>query len=155
MVNAFRAGLDNGSNKVENSWWEKADRMWWFQRLVRTVSGQDYILFRKLYVSVHGSDGGEALDIPRLFHRYAAQEDNQKLLKELAENDMPENEVEREERMAFSSRDTGAGGMKVNNMKAIAVARKLTLMSEMNEDFIADRRLWLWIEEALKEESLA
>lgn len=152
MINAFRAGLDNGSNKIENSWWEKADRMWWFQRLVRTVSSQDYILFRGLYVSVHGSDAGETLDIPRLFRRYAAQEDNQKLLKELAENDMPENEVEREERMAFSSRATGADGMKVNNTKAIAVARKLTLMSEMNEDFIADRRLWLWIEEALKEE---
>lgn len=32
---------------------------------------------------------------------------------------------------------------------ALSVATKLTLMSEMNPNFIADKRLWSWIEAAL------
>lgn len=35
-------------------------------------------------------------------------------------------------------------------MDRLAVARKLTVMSEMNPGFIRDRRLWRWIEGALK-----
>lgn len=36
-----------------------------------------------------------------------------------------------------------------------AVARKLTLMSEMNPYFVADARLWRWIEGALREDDFA
>ncbi|SCN87290.1 uncharacterized protein FFB20_07886 [Fusarium fujikuroi] len=34
------------------------------------------------------------------------------------------------------------------NTDSIAVARKLTLMSELNPTFLADHRLWKWVEEA-------
>jgi hypothetical protein len=37
------------------------------------------------------------------------------------------------------------------NTDAIAVARRLTLMSEMNLAFLADHRLWRWVEEARKQ----
>lgn len=36
---------------------------------------------------------------------------------------------------------------------AIAVARKLTLMSEMNPGFFADHVLWQWVEQVCKQDS--
>lgn len=35
------------------------------------------------------------------------------------------------------------------------MARKLTLMSEMKERFVADRRLWRWIEDAMNLKDIA
>lgn len=103
------------------------------------ISAIDYHLFHSLYTSVDGA-AGEDVDIPRLFHWHASREENRKLLAELAEDDAPDDHIEREERSYFAAVESNR----------TAVASKLTLVSEMNVAFMADRKLWLWIDDALR-----
>ncbi|KAL6905108.1 hypothetical protein GGI43DRAFT_421339 [Trichoderma evansii] len=82
------------------------------------------------------------------FSRIVRQTDeNMKLLAELQDDDMTIEEVQEQERMAISSTRRA-------NSDAIAIARKLTLMSEMNPGFLANHVLWQWVEEALKQDGL-
>lgn len=62
-------------------------------------------------------------------------------------DDMTTEEVQEKERMAISSTRRA-------NSDVIAIARKLTLMSEMNSGFPANHLLWQWVEEALKQNGL-
>jgi hypothetical protein len=79
-----------------------------------------------------------------LFHERAKSDENQKLLSKLQQEDLTLEELQEEERACFPPSRTV-------NSDAVAVARKLTLMSEMNPGFLADRRLWQWIEDAQKD----
>ena len=81
------------------------------------------------------------MGILSLFHERANSVESQKLLAELQKEDMTMEELQEKERACFPPSRTV-------NSDAIAVARKLTLMSEMNPGFLADYRLWQWVEEA-------
>ena len=81
----------------------------------------------------------------RLQDGIAAQRaENRLLLDELREEDRSADYVREQDQASFGSAEAA-------NNDRIAVARKLTVMSEMNKRFVADRRLWQWIEEALKD----
>lgn len=86
---------------------------------------------------------GKEVNIPTLFLERAAQEVNAQLLLTLSEDDLSDEELMQEEIAAF--------GTKPNKTDSLAVARKLTLMSHINRGFIADKRLWRWIEVALQQ----
>ena len=149
LIAAFRNGFEEAAGR---QWpgpelWKRADMMWYIQRLVRMVSIHDYYNFEALYKLAwdSGAPEGEQVDIPALFVELSQREENKRLLEELREEDWPQEIVEMEERAAFGA-DMAACTDRV------AVARKLTLMSTMNERFVADRRLWQWLEDALKDE---
>ncbi|KAF7552778.1 hypothetical protein G7Z17_g4073 [Cylindrodendrum hubeiense] len=138
LVAAFRAGFGQGGKTIEPELWVKGEMMWCFSRLVRLLSTQDYALFKTLFELAH-EDGSD--DIPRTFHERSMQEHGRELLAKLREDaegeESEEDESEEEE-----------GGPKMETER-IAVARKLVLMSEMNPNFVADKRLWRWLGDAL------
>ncbi|KAF4950123.1 hypothetical protein FGADI_8392 [Fusarium gaditjirri] len=143
LAAAFRAGFSQESPNINRDLWGRADMMWYFSRLVRLLSGQDLPLFQRLYGLVFMSGveyPSDSIDHGWLFHQRAMTPSNKQLLSELKEYDLTDDEVKERENEVFS-------GEKVDRL---AVARKLTLMSEMNPGFVGDRRLWRWIEEALK-----
>ncbi|VTT59234.1 unnamed protein product [Fusarium fujikuroi] len=84
---------------------------------------------------------GRGKEILMLFHERASQNENVKLLAELQEDDLAAEELRERQRACLPPKRTA-------NTDSIAVARKLTLMSELNPTFLADHRLWKWVEEA-------
>jgi hypothetical protein len=99
-----------------------------------------------LFELVYKTSADEAADsrgLLWLFHERANRDENKALLAELQEEDLTGEELEKEERAHFPPSRTV-------NSDMLTVARKLTLMSEMNPLFFADHRLWKWIEEARK-----
>lgn len=111
---------------------------------IRLLSKNDYAHFRRLFELTH-QPGAEEKDILYLFHERAKSNENQKLLAELQEDDMTTTEIQEQERMAISSTRRASSD-------ALAIARKLTLMSEMNPAFLANHVLWQWVEGALKQD---
>jgi len=81
-------------------------------------------------------------DVPQLFHERSMQKSGQALLAKLCQGDSKEEEDEP------TQNDDNSG--QTNVSVDVVVARKLTLMSEMNTNFVADKRLWLWIENVLE-----
>ncbi|SCV25445.1 uncharacterized protein FFB14_00338 [Fusarium fujikuroi] len=144
LTSAYQAGFSRGPLKVSRDMWERGEMMWYLSRLVRLLSGQDLLLFQRLYDLVYKSkvEGTpDSIDYGRLFYQRAMTPANKELLFKLREDDLPDEDVKEREKEVFSS----------DKSDRLAVARKLTLMSEMNPGFIGDRRLWLWIEEAVKD----
>lgn len=88
---------------------------------------------------------GQPNDIAALFRQQYALESNQKKMALLSEEDRCVADVEREEREYFFSKQD------VKRCRE-AVARKLTVMAELNPAMVADRRLWHWIERVFDEE---
>ena len=115
------------------------------------LSTRDYHDFAALYTLASPGQGGCEDDdesvardvLPALFSERARRYENKRLLDELGEDDLPPDEVERQERESFGRPSSPA------TTEKLAMARKLTLMTEMNEGFAADRRLWRWIEDAM------
>ncbi|KAI1496490.1 hypothetical protein F5X99DRAFT_424654, partial [Biscogniauxia marginata] len=131
---------------LHSNLWETSERIWYFSRLVRLLSRNDYEHFRRLFELVYETSAEEARSskgILWLFHERANLDENKRLLVELQEEDITEEELQEKERACFPPSRTA-------NSDAIAVARKLTLMSEMNPGFLADHRLWQWVEDARK-----
>ncbi|KAG5826408.1 hypothetical protein H9Q74_003502 [Fusarium xylarioides] len=148
LAAAFQAGFSQESPNISRDLWERAEMMWCFCRLVRLLSGQDLPLFQRLYDLVYRTEieyPSDSRDCGWLFHQRALTTSNKQLLCKLSEDDLTDDEVKEREIDVFSGDKTG------DKMERLAVARKLTVMSEMNPRFIGDRRLWRWIEEALKE----
>ena len=153
LAAAFRSGFSQQASKVapelcRSDLWERSDRMWHFSRLVRLLSKYDYEHFRRLYELVYKPSAEGAGGLARLlwlFHERANRDENKRLLTELQEEDIAVEELQEKERACFPPSRTV-------NSDAIAVATKLTLMSEMNPGFLADHRLWQWVEEARKQD---
>ena len=108
------------------------------------LSIRDYYHFEALYALAHRPDGGEhaSVDVPGLFGECGRRSENRRLLNELREENWSDEYVRKQERAAFGSPPPA---------ERLAVARKLTLVSEMNKGFVADRRLWQWVEKALED----
>lgn len=149
QTDAFRLGFNLERVKVDPDDWRKSEMIWYFSRLVRLLSKQDYDLFKGCYEIVYQVDDDDdspgSINHARLFHERAQQSDNKLLLTELHEDDLSEKEMKEQEEGAFSF----AEERKLDNL---AIARKLTLISEMNPGFLADQRLWRWIEDALDQD---
>ncbi|KAK1765978.1 hypothetical protein QBC33DRAFT_579267 [Phialemonium atrogriseum] len=151
LIAAFRAGFEraSGGAQLGPNTWEQADMMCFFQRLVGMRGIRDYHHFEAFYALIHASkwgkddDDDESVNIPGLFEAYAQRAENRLLLDELREGDWSADYIREQEQASFGSAGAANDGR-------VAVARKLTLMLEMNKRFVADRRLWQWIEEALK-----
>ncbi|KIL95592.1 hypothetical protein FAVG1_00329 [Fusarium avenaceum] len=142
LVASFRSGFSQESQNVGCGLWDRAEMMWYFSRLVRLLSGQDLLLFQKLYELVYKYETlSEPIDYGRLFHERATLPSNKLLLSRLREDDLPDEEVKEREKDVFS---------RVKSDR-LAIARKLTIMSEMNPGFVGDKRLWRWLDEALKD----
>ncbi|KAI0395605.1 kinase-like domain-containing protein [Xylariaceae sp. FL0594] len=115
--------------------WRKSEMMWYFCRLTRLLCANDFALFKGFFSLACDAeapvetreDREEGLNdrIFRMLRERLARDENKKLI------------AEHQEEM-------------VARPDALAVARKLTLMSEMNPYFVADRTLWRWVEEACK-----
>ncbi|KAK7425086.1 hypothetical protein QQZ08_008363 [Neonectria magnoliae] len=140
LAAAFRSGFCQGGQIFEPEQWGKAERMWRFARLVRMLSTQDYNHFKVLYDLVYEKDSE---DILRMFREQSMQDHGKALMAKLSQGELEEEEGHIEEQ-----EDDEDGHVDESN--GPAVARKLTLMSEMNPNFVADKRLWLWIEKALE-----
>ncbi|ENH69519.1 hypothetical protein FOC1_g10011875 [Fusarium oxysporum f. sp. cubense race 1] len=103
------------------------------QRLVRMLSTQDYTHFKSLYELVYRKESG---DIPQLFYERSIHESGKAIFAKLCQESPDEEEEEEHDRSVNNQ---------LRKSTDFAMARKLTLMSEMNHNFVADRRLWLWI----------
>ncbi|TWU72927.1 hypothetical protein ED733_000798 [Metarhizium rileyi] len=142
LVGAFRCGFCR-EHPLSAGSWKRADMTWYFSRLVRLLSTQDYTLFQALYTLVNEIEVEDA-DISGLFDELAAEEKNQHLLAMLRADDYTASELEKGEDAAFGCGKTDQGDSR-------AVARKLTVMAEINHKFLANSKLWRWVEHALRE----
>ncbi|KAH7309125.1 hypothetical protein B0I35DRAFT_441487 [Stachybotrys elegans] len=127
---------------------DTSKRICYFTILVRCPSPHDYSYFKQLFELVYNTNAEEAADgkgIVGLFHERANLPENKQLFAKLLENDISAEEVAEGERLFFSCKRA------VMRADGMAVARKLTLMSEMNPCFIADKRLWRWVVKARKD----
>lgn len=138
LVVAFKDGFEGKGGTIASQLWEDSEKIWHFQRLVFMDSLQDYHHFEELYNLVYAADRPTD-DIAALFRQQYAIESNQKELVHLSEEDQCAADVEREERKYFSS-------YREAEVNREAVARKLTVMAQLNPAMVADRRLWHWIE---------
>ena len=138
LIAAFRAGFVQGGKTIEPELWVKGEMMWHFSRLARLLSTQDYALFKTLFELAH-EDGSN--DIPRTFHERSMQEHGRELLATLRED------AEGGESEGGQSKEEEGGP--TMETERITVARKLILMSEMNPNLVADKRLWRWLGDAL------
>lgn len=82
-----------------------------------------------------GVHGTESVDYARLFHEQAQLDSNKQLLAELRQDDATDEEVKKIEDSEIEL------ARRHNRLDNLAVARKLTLMSEMNQGFVADAKL--------------
>ncbi|CAK7271449.1 hypothetical protein SEPCBS119000_004610 [Sporothrix epigloea] len=142
LVAAFRSGFCQGGQTIEPEQWRTADKIWHFTRLVRMLSVQDYVHFKALYDIVYEKD---ADDIPQVFYERSKDERGRALYAELLQDEMEWEAKEEQTRKKEEDNDRY-----VNKSEEPAIAMKLKLMSEMNHNFIADKRLWQWIEKALR-----
>ncbi|GAB1311527.1 hypothetical protein MFIFM68171_01737 [Madurella fahalii] len=149
LVAAFRAGFGRAPCDEEPTgptMWQRADMMRLFQRLVRMLSTRDYHDFVALFALLNRAEEDDEWyrRVPALFDERAEQRENRLLLAELRDDDLPQDYVEQQERATFGS----SGAV---NSERLAVVRKLTLMYHINKEFIADRRLWRWIEDSMND----
>lgn len=139
----FEEGFGSeGDLELPDEWRGKARVLWPFERLIRMLARQELALFEMLFDLAWPSS---SIPMPELFFQRSKMEDNRKLLAELAADDMTPEDVEKEEAYV---------GMRDNKaeIEQIAVARKLTVMAEMNPLFVADRTLWRWLGETLDDD---
>ncbi|KAF5637892.1 kinase-like domain protein [Fusarium sp. NRRL 52700] len=154
LATAYRSGfIQEATKKAQDVpdaiLWKKSERMWYFTRLTRLLSKNDHQLFKKLYELIYEKENSvDTKDrILGLFYERASRDENVRLLTKLQEDDLSPEELLETERACFPPKKTV-------NTDSIAVARKLTLMSEINHTFLADHRLWKWVEAAREQDEL-
>lgn len=138
LTAAFRSGFGRRATKIApelsySKLWRVSDITWHFSRLARLLSKSDYDSFRELLELVH-KPSAEETGILFLFHERAKRDKNKKLLVKQQEEDVTAEELREKERILFPP-------TRIANSDAIAVARKLTFMSQMNPSFLADHIL--------------
>lgn len=116
---------------------------------------QDYYLFKELYILVHRPQ--RSFSVLQLFRAtekkpFTNEKDKfQELAEELAEDvRLASNMAECENRYFYASADvhTPLQTNKALSIERHAIARKVTIIRDLSKvgDFIADARLWRWIE---------
>ncbi|KAI1064025.1 hypothetical protein LB506_005725 [Fusarium annulatum] len=130
LTTAYRSGFIQEANK-------------------RTQPLPDAVLWKRMFDLIYNKDAfahgkGRILGP---FRERAGRDENVRLLAKLQEDDLSAEELQERERACFSPKRSV-------NTDSIAVAIKLTLMSEINPTFLADRRLWKWVEETREQDGL-
>lgn len=131
--------------------WEHTGKAWLFTRLTLLDGLQDYCYFKELYTLVYKPV--EEVNISALFKE--AQKDDKliQLAEELADDEEWAPEILQYEEDYFAvigKMEKPAGGGKEATLIGIerrAIARKINMVSGLSQDFVADERLWRWIEE--------
>lgn len=146
----FIAGRPHDEVKLEISLWECTRRAWLFTRLVLLDGLQDYYYFKELYTSVYKPT--EEVNISTLF-KTAQKEDSLVELEEaLADDEEWVPEILKDEEEYFSvvgkiENPKGPKEVKLIGIERHAIARKINMVAGLSQDFVADHRLWRWIEE--------
>ncbi|KAH6713712.1 hypothetical protein BKA61DRAFT_656297 [Leptodontidium sp. MPI-SDFR-AT-0119] len=139
LVPIFRASLlrqiCQSDIKLDQEFWDCTRRTWLFTRLVTLDGLQDYSYFTELHALVYKSE--DEINVPGLFK--GVQTEMQELAETLAEDGLLASEIKRGEEEYFSA----------SNLDREAIARKLTVMANLSQGFVADKRLWRWIEKAM------
>lgn len=163
LDSAFRSGFidhhfHGKGTQLPPKLWETTRRARLFTRLTILDGLQDYRYFKELYTSIYQPPADDELNISQLF-KTAQKEDHLlvELSRTLREDERSALEVSEEEEEYFAVIG-GLGEMfeeehvsKLEGIERHAIARKITLASELSRDFVADARLWRWIEEAIGE----
>ena len=142
LVSAFRAGFTHHLSqrkdlKLHPEFWDNSRNVWLFTRLVILDGLQDCRYFAELYTSVYKLE--KQINISRVFNKAKKEDEFLNLNRMLAADDRPAAEIREEERQYFSH----------VGMERQAISRKLTVASEWSQGFIADKRLWRWLEEVM------
>lgn len=111
-------------------------------RLVNLDAWQDYDHLKTLYVLSQGpgDDEDDTNSLPAILAARAMTHDALALASKLAADDESESEVCRREKEYFNA--VGA--------KRLAIARKVAFAARMNPQFVADGRLWRWIDAVME-----
>ncbi|EFR04280.1 protein kinase subdomain-containing protein [Nannizzia gypsea CBS 118893] len=133
LTSAFRSGFTDRSYPIS---WEMGRMLWLFMRLVNMDSLQDYHLLAELYTLTYSS---QATLLLHAFNEQYSQPAITDMRNILSANDETAADIARHEKGYFSNM----------SLQRYTVARKIDLASKLNTIFVADKRLWLWIEKAL------
>ncbi|OAA61774.1 Protein kinase-like domain protein [Niveomyces insectorum RCEF 264] len=137
------AALPTQANDAgRDAFWAKTDKFRLFEELARSVRTRDYDCFFELLAD-QITDRDELF---ALLMDYVVKPQNKALLAKLREEETPSDDLADDECRRFRLRE------KEGELNALAVARKLTLMREMNVSFVADKRLWKWLNAAIGSE---
>ncbi|KAF5005922.1 hypothetical protein FDECE_7680 [Fusarium decemcellulare] len=151
LIGAFRSGFESENRKageyvIESSHWNVSQMVARFMRLVNLDALQDYNHLEALHVLAQGSvtpgdDGDDTNSLPAILAARAMTRDALLLAEELAADDEPESEICRREQEYFDA--VGA--------QRLALARKVTIAAKMNPQFVADGRLWRWVDAMMED----
>ena len=142
LISAFRAGFVQHSYgekgmTLDPEFWDNTRRVWLFTRLVNLDGLQDYHYFAELYTSVYKLK--EQINVPAIFKAIQGEEKFLDKARMLAEGDRSATEVREEEKQYFSCL----------GLERQAISKKLTIVSEFSKSFVADKKLWRWLEEVM------
>lgn len=149
LVSAFRSGFETEVEKsgsiIESNSWRVGEMVSRFMRLVNLGALQDYDHLEALRALACGPGtygvGGDSTDCPSdILETRATTREALALAAELAADDEPESEIRRREKEYFDA---------VGD-KRLALARKVALAAKMNPRFVADDRLWRWIDAVME-----
>ncbi|KAH6628177.1 hypothetical protein F5144DRAFT_654238 [Chaetomium tenue] len=150
LVHAFRAGIEAenmtiSGGKIEPNDWKASQMVSRFMRVVNLDALQDYDHLEALYTlaggpATSGVDGDDTNSLSTTLARRATSHDALALASELAADDEPQSEISRREKEYFDA--VGA--------QRLALARKVAFAAKMNPQFVADGRLWRWVDEVLE-----
>jgi hypothetical protein len=97
---------------------------------------QDYRYFTELYILVYKPE--DDINVPKLFRDVQKKEKFVKLATTLVKNNRSADEIQRDKEEYFH----------YSHSEKEAIAKKLTIVAELSEGLVADKRLWRWIGEA-------
>jgi hypothetical protein len=120
---------------LHQTFWEMTRKVRLFTRLTHFDALQDYNLFAELYTLVYGQ---QMSNIPTMFKEQYGEPAVLDMEKILAADDQSSSDIGRNEKAYFSNVEP----------KQHTLSKKLTLASVMSRGFVADRKLWHWIEDA-------
>lgn len=151
LAKAFRSGFESENEKIERliiepKCWNIGQMVSRFMRMVNLDALQDYHHLETLWVLTLGSvssrnDDHNIDNLSAMMEKQAKTQDAVALASELAADDEPESDIRRREKEYFDA--VGS--------KRLAIARKVAFAAKMNPRFVADGRLWRWIDAVMED----
>lgn len=116
-----------------------------FMRLVNLNALQDYNHLEALYTLARGpltpeDDGNDTNSLPAILATRTTSHDSLALAGERATGDEPKSEAHRREKEYFDA----------VGPERLALARKAAFAAKINPRFVADGRLWCWVDAVLE-----
>lgn len=150
LTKAFHSGFESENKTtdrfiIEPNYWKVGQMVSRFMRLVNLDALQDYNHLETLYMLARrqafvGDDEHDIDSLPAIMATRATTQDALALASELAADDELESEIRRREKEYFDA--VGS--------KRLAIARKVAFAAKMNPRFVADGRLWRWIDAVME-----